>query len=306
MQGIFSIRLVKHWAKIAAYCLAGLGVLAFAAAMPGLYLAFSTTDGRLTYKDRPLEAWFYAGRTNFFSETSRKAAQVAIDALGTNGCAFLLAELKSRHGNGPLYFKLYRSLPAWAQGRLPYPLSGDDIKRIALDHISKMPRLPRVQVQGLAACVPGFENPRLRMAGLNLMQMSYQSDPAFLELCRSLINDEHPGIQLEAAISLAESSIVADPREPRLFNILLDGLESKARRKASLDVVYYQYQKQPPGGSGSLPLPPNASRYVRPPDDSVQDRIGVAVERLKLHLTQAQRNRLDDARRAARQTSDQN
>jgi hypothetical protein len=60
----------------------------------------------ITYKDRPLEAWFYGAGTNFFQESTRRAAQDAIDALGTKACSFLFSNLKGHRGNGALYFKL--------------------------------------------------------------------------------------------------------------------------------------------------------------------------------------------------------
>src|SRR5437660_1433404 len=108
---------------------------------------------------------------------------------------FLLSKLKEKRGNGAMYFNLYRAMPSQVQARLPYPISGDDIKATSLGHIQRMHSIPREQVQTLADCVPTFGNPRLRMMGFYVMLMKYQTHPAFLELCRELLNDPHPGIQ---------------------------------------------------------------------------------------------------------------
>ena len=169
---------------------------------------------------KSLEAWFYGARTNFFYEPTRQAAQEAIDALGTNACPFLLANLKERRGNGALYCRLYRALPARLRTVLPYAISGDDIKAITLNHIRKMDSFPRQQFQTLADCVLSFDNARLRLAGYHVLRVKYETDPAFPPLCRRLLNDEHPGMRMEAALWLADSAIVADPGEPRLFPYL--------------------------------------------------------------------------------------
>lgn len=257
----------------------------------------------MTYKNKPLETWFYGSRTNFFHEKTRAAAQEAFDSCGTNAVPFLLSKLNTAQGNGSLYFSLHRSLPDWVQSKLPYPISGDDIKAIALDHIRKMSFRSGEQVQALANCVPGLRNPRLRMMGLYVMGMKHQTHPAFLALCRNLLNDPHPGIQLEAAISLADSANASDGAEPRLFPILLAALESKEKRNADLDVLIYQYLQQPPGGSGTpnpfAGSPRSPLLHFPPPDQTLKRRIETALERLKPHLTQAEKDSLGKAKQFA-------
>jgi hypothetical protein len=144
-----------------------------------VFVLHSSRPTMPVYKGKSLEAWFFESRKDFFSGSR----QEAIEALGTNALPFLLSVLKQSRGNGALYFKLYRAMPAQLQVRMPYPLSRDDIKAMTLHHIIRMHRLPRDQVQTLADCVPTFDNPRVRMMGFNLI-MNYQTDPAFLKLCR--------------------------------------------------------------------------------------------------------------------------
>jgi hypothetical protein len=281
--------------SIAALGLAGIAVCA------SLFLAPSRSERTVTYKNKPLEAWFYGSRTNFFYEQTRRAAQEAFDAVGTNGGAFLLSKLKMARGNGPLYCKLYGILPVWVKSRLPYAISGDDIKSITLQHLRQMTRLSREQVQALADCVPGFRNPRLRMSGFQIMRMKYQADPAFPGLCRKLLDDEQPGIQLEAAIWLGQSALASDPGEPRLFPVLIAGLESKEKRKASADLNGYQYRQQPPGGSGRPSFPRLALVQSMPHEEWLRDEILRALYRLERYLSQEQKDRLRLAEQAARQ-----
>ncbi len=113
----------------------------------------------IVYQGESLEAWFFGSGRDFLTERTRSAAQAAIDGLGTNAFPFLLTILKGNGGSGVIYFKLYRALPAQVQARLPYPILGDDLKAIALDHIRRMHRLPTGQVQTLADCVPGLPIP---------------------------------------------------------------------------------------------------------------------------------------------------
>jgi hypothetical protein len=180
---------------------------------------------------------------------------------------------------------------------LPYPISGDDIKAITLNHIRQMRSFPKQKIQTLADSIPTFENPRLRLSGFALMRMKYETDPAFLPLCRKLLSDAHPGIRLEAAISLAEAGIVADPHEPRLFPILLTGLESKKERESSLDISYYRYQQQPPGGSGRITtlFPSFFQKPQESEEESLRKRIVNAMYRLERHLRQEQKDRFRQA-----------
>lgn len=246
------------------------------------------------YKSKSLEEWFYGSRRDFFQESTRNAAQEAIAALGTNSLPFLFSRLKERSGNGMLYFTLYRKLPAVLQTKLPYPISGDDIKAITLAHLGQFRFLPKDQVPKLADCVPKFKNPRLRMMGLNLMSMKYQSHPAFWSLCRALLDDPHPGVQLESAIWLGQSALSSDPGEPRLFPILATALENQEQRKVSLDVAWYGYQQQPPGGSGALQMPKQFG--LVDPDLALRERIISALDRLESRLTTEEKNRLKQLR----------
>lgn len=274
-----------------------LGMAIFA----GLILATLPSRTAVTYKDKSLNAWFYGAGTNFFQETTRLAARKAIDALGTNACPFLIANLKAKRGNGALYFKLYRALSARLRTELPYPISGDDIQMITLHHIRQMQSFPKQQIQTLADCIPGLHNPRVRFMGFTDMRMKYETDPAFAPLCRKLLDDEHPGIRLEAAISLAESGIVADPREPRLFPILLSALESKKEREWSLDVSGYWFQQQPPGGSGRFTnrFPALVRQPQEPEEETVRKRVLAAMDRLERHMSQEQKDRFHQAIRGS-------
>jgi hypothetical protein len=274
-------------------------LLVSAVILVALFVAATPAKSTVTYKNQPLEAWFYGSRTNFFSFNNIVAAQEAFDATGTNAGAFLLLKLKTARGNNPLYCRLYRILPVWVQSRLPYAISGDDIRAMALDHLRQMTIISKEQVQALADCIPTLHNPRLRMSGFWLMQMKHQTNPAFLGLCRKLLNDEHPGIQLEAAVSLGQSALASDPGEPRLFPILIAGLESSEMRKASADLNGYQYRQQPPGGTGGpysrlSPLVQYQSR-----EDWLRDEILRALYRLERYLTPEQKERLRRAEQTA-------
>ena len=274
----------------------GIALGTLAAVILALLLASSSPPTTtLTYKHKSLDAWFYGSRTNFFQERTRRAAQEAFDALGTNACPFLLSKLRTARGSGPLYFKLYRSLPAWAQTRLPTAISGDDIKAIALDHLRRMNAMSADQVQTLADCIPELRNPRLRMSGLEVMLMKHQNHPAFLRLCRGLLDDKHPGIQLEAAVWLGQSALAADPAEPRLFPLLIAAFESQEGRKARLDVSSYTYQQWPPGSPRPRPLPFPSPAFVVPPDQALRDRIKKALDRLERYLTPEQKQRFRGA-----------
>jgi hypothetical protein len=253
-----------------------------------------SADNTLTYNGRSLDAWFYGSRTNFFHYQTGQAAQEALDALGTNAFPFLLTKLKGSRGNGPIYFRLYRSLPPQIQPHLPYPISSDDIKMVSLRHLEKLLRLDRDQVQALVDSIPGLANPRLRMAAVGVMSHRYETDPAYLRLSRRLLDDPHPGLQLEGAIAVAESSLIQDPHEPRLFPILLDALEHKQPRDAAVDISDYRYEQQPPGGSGRSPFP-FTSPFIVPPDQALRNRIELAAVRLELHLSRAEKDRLETA-----------
>jgi len=76
-------------------------VLVGTPALLALYVNSSPVNKTLIYRNKSLKTWVFASRTSFFLEPTRKAAQEAIDALGTNAFPFLLAELKGSRGNGP-------------------------------------------------------------------------------------------------------------------------------------------------------------------------------------------------------------
>jgi hypothetical protein len=273
------------------------------ALLASLFVASSPAKSTITYKNKPLDAWFYGSRTNFFHETTRRAAQEAFDALGTNACPFLLAKLRTARGNGVLYFKLYRILPLWFRSRLSSPVLSDDIKAITLQHLSQMHSMSNEQVQALADCVSCFRNPRLRMSGFHVTLMKHQAHPAFLGLCRKLLNDEHPGIQLQAAIYLGQSGLASNPAEPSLFPILITALENKKKRQPSLEISSYTYQQWPPGTPRPLPFPfPPFAGFVQPDQDQgLKDRITRALDQLERYLTQEQKDRLRRAERAEKE-----
>ena len=122
------------------------------------------------------------------------------------------------------------------------------------------------------------------------MLSKYQTQAAFLPMCRQLLSDQHPGMQLQAAIYLAQSALEADPAEPRLFPILTTAAQSKQQRKLTLDIREYSFKQQPAGASGGLRavLPPGLTDQDKP----FRDEIMRALYRLERYLTPAQKERL--------------
>jgi len=220
-------------------------------------------------------------------------AEEAFRALGTNAFPFLLSTLKHNRGNGALYEKAYRIMPAWMKNRLPYPLSSDVIKAITLDYLEGMARnLGSEQLDAVADSVPSFHNPRLTMHFLSSrwLREMYEVAPRWPKLHRKLLNDDDPGIRLEAAMCLAESAFVSDPDKPRLFSILIAGLQGKADRKRNLEIGgHYHFRQPPPGGLGEL-----VSQHE---DKALQTRIWSALERLKPCLTPEENARLSQVER---------
>jgi hypothetical protein len=176
---------------------------------------------------------------------------------------------------------------------MSYPISSDDIRMMTLQHMTKMRNLPGNHGQALADCVLALYSPRVRFAGLGLMRMKYETDPCFLVFCRKLLDDKHPRIQLEAAISLAESSIAKDPGEPRLFDILLPVLEPKEKREASLSIAYYCFEQQLPVGTG--PEAAWIARSIVPPEKALRSSVQLAMDRLERYLSSEQKKRLRQA-----------
>ncbi len=262
-------------------------LLAAIVVVVAVLLSKTKSEKPILYKGKPLAEWFYGNRTNFFFEPTRRAAQTALDDLGTNALPFLLGNLKERRGNGNLYFRAYRAMPSWARAHLAYPLLDDDIKSITLDHIRKMQWLLLERDDLLADCIVNFSNPRVKMWGISLMH-NYRTLSS-INMFRKLLDDPHPGIRLEAAIFLAEWASESEARDPRLFSILIVGLENKKMRDAMVNIRNYSYQKQPPGGTGTMM--PFSSR-VGNTDDNERRRIQSALNSIDRHLTPEQKERL--------------
>ncbi len=261
------------------------------------FLLPTSSQKAVNFKGKTLELWFYGTRNDFFKTRTREAAQGAIDALGTNALPFLFARLDEKRGNGFVYYKFYQAMLPFMRRKLPYPISGDDVKAIALQHIGQMRSLPGDQVQALAERVPKLRNPRLRMMAFNFVLMKYQADPAFLGYCRRLLDDKHAGLQLQGAIYLGQSALRADPGEPKVFPILIAALESKERRKLAIDLQAYTYQQQPAGGT----LGPGAglpAQFRSDPDPPLRSEIMRALDRLEQWLKPEQKKLLDQIRQA--------
>ena len=256
------------------------------------------------HKGKPLEAWFYGSNTTFFSKPTRDAAQEAINAVGTNAFPFLLSKLKEKRGNNWLYFKsyitFYGALPAWMEARLPYPLSGDDIKVAAFRHLVAIGQtLTADQIDAVADCVQRLCTPELKMRALIVATGPYQYQDARLlqRLLRKLLNDTDEGVRLQAALCLAEGPIPSGPLEPRLFSILLSGLESKTVRKRNLDdTPGITYQEVSGGLTFPVPTPVSLAFGGYPLYDSMlRLRVRTAFVRLEPHLTPEQKARLSQA-----------
>jgi hypothetical protein len=230
----------------------------------------------VTYEGKSLEQWFYAGRTNFLAEDKQRLS--AFRAVGTNAFAFLISNLRERKGNSLAYFKLYKILPRWTQRRMPYPISEDAIKAISINYLFKLKDVPGAEFGALAECTPSFSNPRLRLFSLGHFLVELRGDPAFLPLCRKLLNDNNSAVRLDAAICLADSESKSDLTDSRLFPILIEGLQNKALRDANLDLCGY-YFGQPPGGSGMGRFP-SMSSNVPEQDKFLQKRINGALNQL--------------------------
>ena len=85
---------VRRAIPIAALALVGIAILA------AHFVSTAPATTSLTYKNRPLDAWFNGSRTDFFHGATRQAAQEAFDALGTNAGPFLLTKLRTACGDG--------------------------------------------------------------------------------------------------------------------------------------------------------------------------------------------------------------
>lgn len=277
-------------------------IISFTAAF-GFSIIYSRGSHRsgVTYEGKSLERWFYAGRTNFLAEDKERKALIAFRAVGTNAFAFLLSNLRERRGNSLTYFKLYRILPRWAQKRLPYPISEDDIRAISITYLFKVQDVPGAEYGSLGDCIPKFSSPRLKHFALGYFMVDRQGDPAFLPLCRKLLNDDNSAIRLEAAICVAGSESKSDLSDSRLFPILIEGLQNRALRDAHQDLCSYAFG-QPPGGSGMRRVPFMAST-MPDQDEAMQRGIIRALERrwFRGYLTPEQKElvkRLEEEREA--------
>ncbi len=246
------------------------------------------------FRGKPLDAWFYGSRNDFFLKRVRDSAQEALNSVGTNAFPFLLAKLAAGQGTPAPYNRAYATMPHWLTTHLPYPLYSDDIRMICLDHLGKLHnRLPREQLRAIADLLPRWQNPRLRMQFLFFLRENYQIDAGFLWLCRKLLDDPKPAIRLEAAIPVAESAISTDPKEPRLADILLPAFERRDVRDQWFDLSWYGYKQYPPGGSLRPPAiwPPGVPSELLPDDDKIlRNRIKIALIRLRPYLTQEQKS----------------
>ena len=247
------------------------------------------------YKGKTLDAWFFGNRTNFLSQTTREAAQAALDGVGTNAFPFLLHKISNPHGSPVVYLRAWLILPPSLKRRFRRPLGDDDIRSIALGHLWKYPeRFSQSQLHAFAALVPRLQNPRVRMYALTFLRSKYGADPEFTKLCQRLLDDPNPAIRIEAAIPLSEAAIVSDPREPRLPLILLPAFEQKSIRDEYVELNSYTYGTYPPGTS---PLPrarlfPRSSSFpVADQAEFLKRRIEVALIRLEPYLTPQQLSR---------------
>jgi hypothetical protein len=233
----------------------------------------------------------------------------ASNALGTNEFSLLLHKLKANRGSGAFYVKVYRAMPKLIRAQLPYPMFGDDIKLRTLIRIGEVLKemnkaqlhgITREEFHALGDCVASLRNPRLKMDGLILLRVQYESDPlwykaGWLQTCKKFLNDSDLGIQLEAAINMANAAFPANPNEPRLFPILLGALDGKQRRKANLDLLQ-GWNFQPPPGAPANPAKTATNRGGVDMDHNLESRVWTALQRIKRFLTEEQRDRLSKAR----------
>jgi len=224
----------------------GLSGLVLVGAIVAMVSGLKEASKEPTYKDKPVSKWFCDQRKDFLSKTTRDAADDAFNALGTNALPFLLSNLKNR-GSTVLYFRLYGAVPSRVQAWLPYPILGDDMKMITLNHLSKMRDMPPEWLAALAKLVPDLKNPRVRQRGLITVQILAQGrrDTSLISLCKDLLDDSNFGVRLRAAILLAE----LEPGETGSFPILIGALEDKEKLNSRRAISSYRY-RQPPSGAG--------------------------------------------------------
>jgi hypothetical protein len=224
----------------------------------------------------------------FLSRIHEAFCATGIHASGGDALSFLPSTLETPRGNAVFYNTVYRAMPAALQRRMSCPLLRDDIRAVALRHIGQMPELDSEEFRSVADHIARFDNPRLRMQGFATL-VTFQTNPAFPEACRRLLDDEHPGIRLQAAIFLGQSAIQGDPGEARLFPILMSAIKSKGERKPTLDLQSYRYQQHPPGGTGLSPwtVPPGVT--IIDPDESLTTEILRALYRLERYMPHLQK-----------------
>jgi len=252
----------------------------------------------IMFRGKSLDAWFYGSRSNFFSQNVRDSAQNALIGVGSNAVPFLLSQFNPERASPTIYYRAYRVAPAGMKARLPYPIAADDIRAIVFGHLWQFRgRVSRDQLHYLADATANFENPRLRLRGLMFLTETYQIDSGFLRLCRRLLEDPEPAIQLQAAIPLAESAIRADPNDTRLAPILLAAFATKGVRDHWVDLNWYGFQQDPPGGAGgapAMPLRPIPVGHVQDENEMLRIRIKTALIRLEPYLTAEQRARFHE------------
>ncbi len=233
------------------------------------------------YHGKSIETLFYSSRTNF---PNREEMHVALLYLGTNAFPFLLANLKERRGDGVLYFKTYRALPAWIQRKLRYPILRDDIKTCSWDYLGWVHDLTEEQIEELCGCVPKMENPRVRISALNSIAGLYGTYPAYFALCRKLLDDPNPAIRLKAAIRLAQRPKRFQEQQARLFPILIEGLKIKERRRLLNEISYYNFGKIPPGGTGMIVT--NSGGSILTSDEYLRNDLINALRGLKAETSE--------------------
>ena len=218
----------------------GLSGLVLVGAIVAMVFGLKEASKEPTYKDKPISKWFCDQRKDFFVKATRDEADIAIKALGTNALPFLLSNLKNR-GSTVLYFRLYGAVPSRVQAWLPYPILGDDMKMITLNHLSKMRDMPPEWLAALAKLAPDLKNPRVRQRGLITVQILAQGrrDTSLISLCKDLLDDSNFGVRLRAAILLAE----LEPGETGSFPILIGALEDKEKLNSRRAISSYRYRQ---------------------------------------------------------------
>src|SRR4029077_12536195 len=115
--------------------------------------------------------------------------------------------------------------------------------------------MPSNAVVKLSRLVPGLSNPALRTFGLQIVQARASEVAAApcIMLCQDLLADPSSGVQLVAAIMLAQ----LDHTQTKGFPILIAAFTNQQQLDSALSSTRYRLQ-QPPGGwtNTSAAMPP--------------------------------------------------